>query len=247
MDSQTPSGISSEEIAHWVGQNWMPIATGIVAVGLIGLFYVYSDSSAEAREQAASNELFTLELKAGEDTAKPTAEDYRKVADQFASTGIAQHGQLLAASKVYESGNYAAAQQSYNKFVTDFSESPLLPEAFLGIAVSLDAQGNSEQALVKYREVISRFPQSSVVNRAKVNEARLLQAVGENEQAFRIYQELLSQGAENPYAQRSAWQMEAQIALQKLIKSNPELIPTNSAPAGSSISPSALDLSPPSQ
>ena len=31
MDSQPPSGISSEEIAHWVGENWKPIATGIVA------------------------------------------------------------------------------------------------------------------------------------------------------------------------------------------------------------------------
>lgn len=247
MDLQTTSGISSEEIAHWVGENWKPILTGVFAVGLVGLFYVYSNTSAEAREQRAANELFTLELKATDKASTPTAEDYRKIADQFSSSGIAQHAQMLASSKVYESGDYVAAQQSYEKFVAEFSESPLVPEAFLGIAVSLDAQGNSEQALVKYREIISRFPQSSVVNRAKVNQARLLHASGENDQAFRIYQELMSQGGANPYAQRSSWQVEAQIALQNLIKSNPELLPTNSAPAASSGSLPALDLSPPAE
>jgi predicted negative regulator of RcsB-dependent stress response len=244
MDSQAPSGISSEEIAHWVGENWKPIATGIVAVGLIGLFYVYSTTTAEAREQHAANELFSLELKAGKDESPVNAEGYRKIADQFSSTGIAQHAQLLAASKVFESGDYAEAQQSYEKFVAEFSESLLLPEAFLGIAVSLDAQGKSEEALVKYREIISRFPQSSVVNRAKVNQARLLQADGQSEQAFRLYQELVGQGGANMFSQRSAWQMEAQVALQNLLKSHPELLQTNSATATPAAMP-ALDLSPP--
>lgn len=243
MDSQKSSGISSEEIVHWASENWKPIATGIVAVGLLGLFYVYSTTSAKAREESAAKDIFELQLKTDTETSTVSSDDYRKIAEENGSTGIAQHAQLRAASKVYESGDFAAAQQSYNKFVTEFSESPLLPEAFLGIAVSLDAQGKTEEALVKYQEILSRFPQSSVVNRSKVNQARLLEQSGQNEQAFRIYQELVTQGGSNPYAQRSSWQMEAQVAIQSLIKSNPELLQTNAAPDPASLP--ALDLSPP--
>lgn len=230
---------------YWISENWKPIVAGVFAVGLLGLFYVYSTTSAEAREKEATNALYELQLsETGESTT--SASDYDSIASENSSTGIAQHARLRAASKIFEEGNFAEAAQSYTAFVAEFPESPLLPEAFLGIAVSLEAQGSSDDALVKYQEITSRFPQSSVVNRAKVNQARILKSGGETEQAFRIYQELVGQAGSNPYARQSAWSIEAQMALRELLENHPELVQTNTPPALNAASPS-LQLPAPAQ
>lgn len=221
---------------YWLTDNWKPILTGIAAVGLLGLFYVYSTSSAEAREESATGDLFKTQM-----SESPTAADYERIASDHSASGIAQHAKLRAAAEKFEEGNYADAEQAYNGFVGEFSESPLLPEAFLGIAVSQDAQGKSEEALTKYQEIISRFPQSAVINRAKLNQARLLKQSGQHEQAYRIYQEMTAQLNMDPYAMRSSWGMEARMALRDLIEAHPELVQTNAPAVNATASPS-LDL-----
>ena len=221
---------------YWLADNWKPIVTGVFAVGILGLFYVYSTSSAEAREQAATDDIFKTQL-----AEEANVSDYEQIASEHSSSGIAQHAKLRVAAKTYEEENYAEAEQAYLAFVAEFSESPLLPEAFLGIAVSQDAQGKSDEALTKYQEIVSRFPQSVVINRAKLNQARLLNKGGQHEQAYRIYQELTSQVNTDPYAMRSSWGMEARVGLRDLIEAHPELMQTNAPAATVTPSPS-LDL-----
>jgi TolA-binding protein len=246
MDSQEPSGISQEEVMYWISENWKPIITGVIVVGLLGLFYVYSTTSAQAREEAAVDDLYKLQLQNSDDLASSTASEWEQIASDNDSTGVAQHASLRGAAGIFATGDYTQAEQAYSQFVSRYSDSPLLPEAYLGIAVSLDAQGKSDDASTKYQEIISRFPQSSVVSRAKMNQARILKDQGETEQAFRIYQELAGQASLNPYTQRSSWNAEAQVALQELLETHPELMQTNTTTAPASDSPS-LDLSLPPQ
>lgn len=229
MEAKTPSpGISSEEITYWMKDNYKPILTGIFAMGLMGLVYVYTTSKSEAAEHEAAQELFALQVKGETTPGSVTAAELEALAVKSRDTGISQHAAIRAAARIFASGNYQEAQQAYESFLREYSSSPLIPEAYLGIAVSLEALKQTDAALARFQELTTRFPDSGAGVRAKVSQARLLKEKGESAQAFQIYRELTSLSGFNAYGQRASWEIEAQIAMSDLLKAHPELIQTNS-------------------
>jgi predicted negative regulator of RcsB-dependent stress response len=238
-DQPKKPGITIDEIALWVESNRKPLLAGVLMIGVLGLAYVISSTRGEATEHRATAALFQLQAGSTGSTNEPAATDYRGIAAQTEGTGIAQHVKLREATALFTAGNYAEAQRAFEEFTRSFPESPFLPEANLGTAASLEAQGKSAEALASYQELTTRFPQSWLVNRARLGVARLHEAQGDPTQAFRIYQDLVSQAGMgmSQFRQPSPWQIDANIALRRLVKENPALLQTNEPALNPAIAP----------
>ncbi|HAV63219.1 MAG TPA: hypothetical protein DCY13_12745 [Verrucomicrobiales bacterium] len=229
--SAPASGLGLDMAMLWIETNRNKILAGIAMIGVAGLIFVIYTGSAQARQHEASAELFKLQ---GIEDGEPGAEDFRAVVAATKGTGIEQHARLREAAALFTEGKHADALTAYESFVRDFPASPLVAEAAYGVATCLESLGRNDEALAKYQELTTRYPQSALVNRARLSTARLQEKTGDKQQAFRTYQELASQMGSGQFGQRTGWQVDATIALRRMISEDPSLLQTNAPAAISS-------------
>jgi len=236
--SPPPARISFEEIVVWIEERRKLVLLGIALIGLAGLIYVVTASRKESKGHEATAALFQFQSSFTGSSNEPPAAEYLALLSKTEATGIAQHVKLRAAVRYFTSNQYGEAQQAFEAFIREFPMSPLLPEAALGAAASLEAQGKNAEALSRYQEISTRYPQSSLVGRTRLGQARLLEVQGDQQQAFRIYQDLASQSAgPNQFGQSSPLEVDASIAMRRLVKLNPALLQTNAPSVVPSIAP----------
>lgn len=237
---QPPPRISLEEIAVWIDDRKKAILAGIALIGLAGLAWVIVDSNAQGKEHRAAAALFELQMSSGDSTNVLPSSAYEGLLPATEGTGIAQHVSLREAVSLFAAENYGEAQASFENFLSTYPDSPLAPEASLGTATSLEAQGKTDEALARYQELTTRFPQSSLVDRARLSQARIYEKKGDQQQAFRIFQDLASRGMTDSmgqFRQPSPLQIEANLAVRRLVQENPSLLQTNAPSAAPTVPP----------
>lgn len=226
---QPPPRITFEEIVVWLDERRKLILAGVALVGLAGLVVVVQEARVEGKEHRATAALFDFQAARISQTNEPAASELQALVPATEGTGVLQHVKLREATSHYVAGNYTEAQQAFEAFARDFPNSPLLPEASFGSAVSLEAQGKFGEALSRYQELTTQFPDAALVSRARLGQARLFERQGDQQQAYRIYRDLATPtaGGMAQFGQTSPLQMDAGIAVRRLIKANPALAQTN--------------------
>ncbi len=75
----------------------------------------------------------------------------------------------LNAEALYEAKNYAAAAESYKKFMTDFPQSPLLPDALYGLAYSMKKMDKDQESADAFADFVSKTSDSERKEEALYN------------------------------------------------------------------------------
>jgi TolA-binding protein len=177
----------------WFEKNKKQVVVGAVVLAIAGVIVASMVSSSNEKEQYASQALSKALLAPMIKRAAPgeTASELLKVADSSKGTSAAEQALLLAGGAYFNSGKFAEAQQSFERFVRENSNSDLLPQALYGVGATLAAQGKNDDAAKSYKEVVDRHPNSAVGLQARYSLAGAMTTQGKLEQALALYEEVV--------------------------------------------------------
>jgi tetratricopeptide (TPR) repeat protein len=209
---------------------------GLAAVGLaIGLYFMHKQS----REDDANAAFCALNLPstAPEAATPALAAQFAQVADNYPGTSGGAHA-LLAAGEIYfEAGQFAQAQQMFERFLAERGDSPLASEAAVGVAASLEVQGKLPEAAAHYEAMLQRG-QDSTWPQVKSALARIYTEQNQPDRALQQYKEMLQVN------NNDSWTMEARVQAGELLEKYPNLRQQVAAPAPTTSAP-VLDLGKP--
>lgn len=234
MESGAPPSAGLYNFLGWLDVNKKRVAIGIVIVAILGLiagFVVWQQSEAK---YAAAESVSSIRIPFGAENPAPgTAEAYLKVAQEHPKTPAAQQGLLRAGTIYFQSGDYAKAQEQFNKLVSSYPESALVPQARYGIAAALDGQGNTQEAITKFNDFVRSYPNDAASEDARLNLARLYQKAGKPTEAIATLSAITNAAPFSPLGG------EVQERLKAIYAKNPSLAP---APAPRIQQPQTLPL-----
>ncbi|GMU93883.1 MAG: hypothetical protein AMXMBFR4_29410 [Candidatus Hydrogenedentota bacterium] len=172
--------------------------------------------------KAANRELYS---------ALSRALDKEEAADQLAALEALARGKresvaeitYLAAEKAFEARDYDKAKELFERVRTTFADSAYVPDAVEGLGYVAENAGELDAALAYYQEIGAKWPKSFAARRQPLNIGRVEERRGNLAAAVAAYKE---QGTLFPGSTLDA---EAQAALARLEKTNPELFPTPAA------------------
>lgn len=123
----------------------------------------------------------------------------------------------VTAETAYWAQDTDRAKTLYERVRTEYPESPYVPDAVEGLGYLAEDAGELEAALSAYEEIGQLWPTSFTARRQPLNVARVQEKLGNLEAAIQSYREQTTVFPESNVAR------EAQAALDRLGKSNPEL------------------------
>ena len=165
--------------------------------------------------------LFSLQQSRTSDAAKAayakakTADDFRKVASEYASLPTGGNAQLSLASLLREEGKLDEANTTLRAFIDRNPQHLMLAGAWLALAENAETAGKVDEGLAGYQKVLTTFPSSFAAPLALLGQARLQKTKGQNDLAKRSYEQVIAQYQGTPF------HMEAQRELATLNKITP--------------------------
>jgi TolA-binding protein len=191
----TPEAVPArgfDPIAFWIEhKSKVLLYGGLLVAALAGCgFY---EISAE-RAQAEARRVFA--------EAK-SADDFRKVVQQFPKTVVAGDARLILAGQLREEKKYDEALAILRAFVADSQQHPLISSAWLSLGETLEASGKADEALDIYQQTATKFPDSYAAPMSMTSRAKLLQSQGKIEEAKRTYESVMSQYPESIFSQEA--------------------------------------------
>ena len=222
MDSDTPPSAGFYSFLGWIEANKQRVAIGacLVAViaAVVGFFVWRGGQRALEAEEALSS--VRMPFVPSETPAPGTAEALAGIADEFPKTQAAPKARLRAGTVYFDQGNYAKAQEQFEKFLRDHGDSMWTPQAVFGIAACLDAQNKVNEAITKYNDFISKYSSDPAVDQARLSLARLYEQTKQPALALDALRKMTEgQAGPTPAGQ------EAQEKIRELFNKHPELVP----------------------
>jgi len=215
-----------------------PIAYGAAAVFLLacvlaGLIY-------RASATASSNAAVTQLAKAIETEDPATRESEL---DQLAKGkgSLSAQALYLEGEAAFQAKDYAKARDIFDRVRAQYPDTAFAPNAVEGLGYVEESEGKIEQAISDYKEVKEKWPASLAARRQDFNIGRCYEALQNPKEAVAAYK------AQVEAFPGSSSEKDAQNALDRLKKSNPELFqeeakaaaPAPAAPAASAPQSSA--------
>lgn len=146
--------------------------------------------------------------------------------------GVVEGGGLMAAQAAYmmgeayyESGNADEAGKAWEQIRANYADSQYVPDAIEGLGNIAENKGDFNGALALYKEIREKHPESFTAVRQLYNIGRCQEALGQVKEAVASYQEQVTLLAD------SGVSAQAQAALDRLQKSNPDLFPAQNIAA----------------
>jgi TolA-binding protein len=207
-----PQDTGFDSLEFWIRYKSKILLYGALIIVALAIFGLYKWN--EDRVKAASEAAFS--------TAK-TADDFRKVAEEYPRSIAGANAQLMLADRQRADGKLDDAIATLRSFVSQHPDHPLISVAWTSLASALEAKADFGEALTTYQKVTMSYPTSATAPVAFLGQARVLAAQGKSEDARRIYETVIGQFQNSPFAMR------AQQQVQLLKKQAPEAAP--SAPA----------------
>jgi predicted negative regulator of RcsB-dependent stress response len=227
MDSDTPPSAGFYNLLGWFEANKQRVVVGACALAVLGAivgFFVWrSGQRALEAEEALSS--VRMPFVPSEMPAPGTAEALAGIADEFPKTQAAPKARLRAGTVYFDQGNYAKAQEQFEKFLREHGDTLWTPQAVLGIAACLDAQNKVNEAITKYSDFITRYSSDPAVDQARLSLARLYEQTKQPALALDVLRKMT-----DAQAGPSASAQEAQEKIRELFTKHPELVPPPQPP-----------------
>lgn len=194
----------------WVDKNRKQVIYGAVGLTVVALALWYASWSRQEKERAAGQALSKAlyEQTAGKTDAGIAAEGLLKIATANGGTQAGAQALLLAASGLFNSGKYAEAQASFERFGKEYSGNAQAAQALYGAGASLAAQGKLDEAARAFKDSADRFPQSPVANQAQYSLAAALAAQGKLTEALPLYEKVAAAAMGNSLGNEAAMRAE---------------------------------------
>ena len=242
MDKETKRSMEVYDVIGWAHTNRKPlisIVVGLVVIGaIIGGWIGYKNHRELAGSEALSNIRPQPDAQGRPGTG--SAEDYLKVAENYAGTTGGARALMLAGGVLFDAGKYAEAQAQFDRFLREYPEYPVANEALLGVASSLEAQGKTNDAIARYEDLLNHHSADATAPQAKAALAQLYLAQNKPEPALKLYEELVRSPDNN------SWSVEARIQGEELLDKYPNLKkPAPTSPALLPMAPKPPAATPP--
>jgi predicted negative regulator of RcsB-dependent stress response len=201
MEAQDTSGLFLFKLWPWIETNKNRIFVGAVIIVAATFIFSFVAWERGQKEIAASDALTQLTISVQPSTtASQLADMYLRVASDHPGTLAGRRAQLQGAATLFATGQFAAAQAQFQKFLDAYPESSFSASAALGVAASLDAQDKSDLAVTAYQQVINNYSDAASVMAAKFAFARIDEQQGKLNEALNNYQDVARVGANTSLA-----------------------------------------------
>jgi len=223
MEKDAPPSAGFYNFLGWLETNKQRVAlaaVGLLFAGAIIGFFVWRSGQKQIDAEEALSSV-RMPFGPAQQPEPGTAEALIKVAEEYPGTSAAAKASLRAGTVYFDQGNYAKAQEQFDKYLRTYGETPWVPQAVYGIAASLEAQGKTADAIAKYTNFVATYSSDPAVDQARLTVARLYEQTGRPELALDMLNKLVSgqQGGFNPGAS------EAQQRISELYAKHPALRP----------------------
>lgn len=131
--------------------------------------------------------------------AAKTAEDYKKVADEYPKSAAAADALLLLADKLRADGKLDESNTALKSFIERFPKHDLISGAYTSLAANQEAQNKLDDALLSYKKVTTNYPTSFSAPSAYIAQGRILEQQGKLDDARHAYETVMTQFAESPF------------------------------------------------
>jgi TolA-binding protein len=175
----------------WVETNLKQIALGLAAVVVVVVAVSYYFWHQNQTEVDAGQALTRMLVSITQNTDEgQLANNYLKVAGDYAGTQSGGRALILGAMTLFDSGKYPDAQAQFQKYLDMYHDGTFAAAASLGIAVSLEAQGKRDAAASAYQRVINGYPDPNAADPAKFALAKIDEQQGKLVEAENYYREV---------------------------------------------------------
>ncbi|MBF0528003.1 MAG: tetratricopeptide repeat protein [Deltaproteobacteria bacterium] len=189
----------SERAISYVTEHSKEFTTGLLVILAVLVIFLggrwYSNYTTE--KALAAYNLAVADITRDKKLDLPSMEAAIKALDQVtvqhSGTAPARYALLDLADLYYRSGQYAKAENAYQKFLDGLKsqEESVKPLVLDGLAHALEAQGNLAQAAAKWEQIIA-LPGDLMKAEAYSSLGRVYQAQGQAEASRKAYRELVS-------------------------------------------------------
>jgi len=143
--------------------------------------------------------------------------DLEAIVANYGDTQPAQMAMIALAKQYYETSDYEAALNEYDKFLAEYPKSRLAEIAKLGRVFCIEAHGTDgalEDSMQAYAAFVKDAPKSFLIPQAVFGQARCLSRLNRKDEARIIYEDFITNNPDNP------WLLQAQDFLDRLGDAN---------------------------
>ncbi|MBN1464254.1 tetratricopeptide repeat protein [candidate division KSB1 bacterium] len=180
----------SVQARDWIEENSRIVFGGIVVlVVILAAVFIINNMRVKAEMTASAELANAMRVFESRDYGNSVAL-FTGIVNSAGSTKSGRTARFFLAQSLYNTDEYAAAQEHFRKFASSCKEDDYLRAAALaGEAGCLEQQNQFSQAAEKYKNIAKKF--SPLAARYLLRAARCYAQAGNDEQAKTIYQQII--------------------------------------------------------
>jgi TolA-binding protein len=172
---------SNEDLKSWI------ISAGIAAIVVLSVILYRAHNT--TNEETASRMLGEAQ----------NGQALQAILTQYPGTSAAKLALLQLAKAQYDSGDFVAAQSSYQGFISKYPSHSMVTMAELGSIHCTEGLGNTEAALTAFGQFATKNPQHFLTPMAVFGKARCLQDLKRYAEARATYEDFLAANPKSPW------------------------------------------------
>jgi TolA-binding protein len=189
----------SVQAREWIEDNQknVLIAVAVVVIALAAFFII--SNAREKKALASSAELAkAVQLYDARDFVSAISL-LTDVTNSYKNTESGKLARFYLAQSLYNTGEYAAAQEHFRKFASGFKADEYLKvSALLGEAACLEQQDQFADAAGKFESLGKKYPESPKAAQAYLRAARCYDQAGNSDKAAGLYQLIVDEYPNSP-------------------------------------------------
>ena len=184
----------SVKARDWVEENSKFVFGGLVAVVVIvAALFIFMNSRKSAEAQASVDLASAMRVYESKDYSNSVTL-LTNIVNAGGGTKSGKLARFYLAQSLYNTQEYAAAQEHFRKFASSFrGDNYLRTAALAGEAACLEQQDQFSQAAAKFAGIAKKYPDGPFVARYLLRAARCYTKAGNSEQAKLIYQQIIDE------------------------------------------------------
>jgi TolA-binding protein len=178
----------------WIEEYSKYVIGGVAAVIIIVVVVMMYNSSQQAAEKEAS-------VKLSQATKSYERGDYQtatsllsNLVEENGGTRSGKMGHLYLANSLFQTQDYAGAEENYKKFISGFKgDEHILSSAAAGVAACYEEKNEFEVAAKEYENVVKKYADSIFAPRYLMRAARCYELATNKDKAKEVYAKVIEE------------------------------------------------------
>lgn len=184
----------SVKAREWIEDNQKNVMIGAVVVVVAVAAFFFISGSRQKAAVASSAELAQAVQAYDSRDFDSAITLLTDITNAYKGTKSGKLARFYLAQSLYNTGEYAAAQEHFRKFASGFKADDYLKvSALLGEAACLEQQDQFVEAAGKFEALGKKFPESPKAAHAYLRAARCYEKAGDAEKAESLYQLIIDE------------------------------------------------------